>query len=74
MQSDWAAFPFQVLIAAFELQSNALDNPAAACVCTKWKAAASSCVVSMLHLHVNRSVLCLGDGVTTYLDRARLDI
>lgn len=68
MQSDWAALLFQVLVAAFEVQSNALDSCAVACICTRWQAAASSCFVSNLHLHINRSVLCRGRW-SDYLSR-----
>ena len=52
--SDWAALPLQLLIRAFELQSNALDNCAAACVCKSWQAAANGSVIRVLHLHINR--------------------
>ena len=51
--SDWAALPSQLLRVAFELQSNALDNCAAACACKSWHAAVNSSFVSALHLHIH---------------------
>ena len=52
-RSDWAALPSQLLADAFELQSNALDNCAAACVCRSWQSVVKSSFVSTLHLHVH---------------------
>ena len=51
--SHWAALPCQLLRGAFELQSNALDNCAAACVCKSWQSAVNSSFVSKLHLHIH---------------------
>ena len=51
--SDWAALPVQLLRQAFESQNNGLDNCAAACVCTSWKAAVNSSFVKVLHLHIS---------------------
>jgi len=36
---DWASLPLQVSKDAFEFQSKALDNCAAACACKDWQAA-----------------------------------
>ena len=43
----------QVSRDAFELQNNALDNCAAACVCKSWQTAVNSSFVSVLHLHIH---------------------
>ncbi len=51
--SDWATLPAHLLMGVFELQSNALDNCAAACVCKSWQSAVNSSFVSSLHLHIH---------------------
>ena len=56
-RSDWAALPSQFFRDAFELQSYALDNCAAACVCKSWQAAVHGSCISALHLHTHSRAL-----------------
>ena len=53
--SDWATLPAYLLMSALELQSNALENCAAACVCKSWQSAVNSSFVSSLRLHIHES-------------------
>ena len=48
---DWSALPVQILKDACELQSDALDNCAAACACEGWGGAVNSSAIGTLHLH-----------------------
>ena len=52
---EWSCLSTQLLISIFELQHNALDNCAAACVCSNWHTAVNSSHISSLHLHANCS-------------------
>lgn len=58
LQTGLRCHIYQVLRDAFELQSYALVNCAAACVCKNWQDAVNSSFVRVLHLHIhNRSSL-----------------
>ena len=53
--ADWSDLSSQLLTKIFELQHNALDNCAAACICASWRCAVNSSHISFLHLHAERS-------------------
>ena len=53
--SGWAAIPSHLLKDAFEMQSNPLDNCAAACVCKHWQAAVNNSFIGALHLDMGSS-------------------
>ena len=50
---DWSSISPQLLSSIFELQSNALDNCAAACACAQWRQAVSESHIAHLHLHAD---------------------
>lgn len=52
-QSEWAKLPYQVLKDSFELQSDPLNNCAAACTCKKWQTVANDSYIPSLHLHTD---------------------
>ncbi len=52
-QADWPSMSRQLLTHIFEQQHNALDNCAAACVCSSWHSAVNHSHISSLHLHAN---------------------
>ncbi len=52
---DWSCLAEQLLVHIFEQQHNALDNCAAACTCTTWRAAVNSSHISSLHLHADQA-------------------
>ena len=51
VEVQWSCLSTHLLINIFELQHNALDNCAAACVCSTWRTAVNSSHISSLHLH-----------------------
>ena len=51
VEVQWSCLSIHLLIKMFEHQHNALDNCAAACVCSTWCIAVNSSHISSLHLH-----------------------
>ena len=51
--NDWSGLSPQLLTEIFELQHNALDNCAAACVSSSWRTAVNSSRIIALHLHAD---------------------
>ncbi len=53
--ADWSALPQHLLSNVFEQRRNALNNCAAACACTSWRAAINNTHIYSLHLHEDHS-------------------
>lgn len=51
VEVQWSCLSTHLLINIFELQHSALDNCAAACVCSTWRTAVNSSHISSLHLY-----------------------